>query len=198
MGCSSRLAGRSLRPALQSVSVCLSVSRGFSTHSDTQTSCGSLKLPTNRLHFNVAVHRGFSHCLAPQSRPLGALSGRPGLGGSSRPGLSLSLSLPPQDPTSRPPPASCPPAPRGLSSLFLRAALPPAAGSRRHCLEPPVRRRGQGGLGGRGPPRHWSSPLSLPAASRSDLSLMPPTRLGLGAVFVIPKLGGQKIPGGAT
>lgn len=109
-----------------------------------------------------------------------------------------SLSLPPQDPTSRPPPASCPPAPRGLSSLFLRAALPPAAGSRRHCLEPPVRRRGQGGLGGRGPPRHWSSPLRLPAASRSDLSLMPPTRLGLGAVFVISKLGGQKIPGGAT
>lgn len=115
----------------------------------------------------AAVHRGFPHCLAPK-----AVLSAPSLVVQAWAARAGPGSLLPQDPTSRPPPASCPPAPRGLCSLFLRAALPPAAGSRRHCLEPLVRRRGQGGLGGRGPPQHWSSSLSLLAAasraSRSD------------------------------
>lgn len=98
---------------------------------------------------HVSAHRGFSYCFAPQTRLLGALSGHPSLGRSGWPGLSPA-SGPHLTPASRFLPAR-PPAPRGLCSLFLRAALPPAAGSRRHCLEPPVRRRGQGGLRRQGP-----------------------------------------------
>lgn len=161
MGCSSRLAGLSLRLALQS---CLP---GLPTHSDIQTSCGSPKLPTS--------------CTSCRSPPRSLPLPLPPKPSSRRPLWSSELgaaragrgSLPPQDPTSRPPPASCPPAPRGLCSFFLRAALPAAAGSRRHCLEPPVRRRGQGGLRRQGPaaalePFPQASPPPPPAPSWSD------------------------------
>ncbi|KAK7812490.1 hypothetical protein U0070_020770 [Myodes glareolus] len=90
-------------------------------------------------------------------------------------------SLPPQDPTSRPPPASCPPAPRGLCSLFLRAALPPAAGSRRHCLEPPGtgRPKEAGALRSTGALTS-ASPSPSPAPPRATLTdASHPTGIGL-------------------
>lgn len=62
-----------------------------------------------------------------------------------------------------------------------------------------MRRRGQGGLRKQGPSAALE-PLPQPPCRRlprllERLSLMPPTQLGLGGVFVIPGLGGQKILG---
>lgn len=180
MGCSSRLAGLFFRPALP----------GLSTYSDNQTSCGSPKLPTSCT--SSAAHHGFSHCLAPKavlsapSLVIQAWAARAGPG-----------CLPPQDPTSHPPPASCPPAPRGLCSLFLRAALPPAARCRLHCLEPPVRRRGSGGLGGTGalPSASLPPPPAPPGATLTDASH--PTGIGCGICDPSAWGGGKNI-GGAT
>lgn len=138
-----------------SPAVCLP---GLSTYSDIQTSCGSPKLPTSCTSCRSPPR--FLPLLCPQSRLLGALSGRPSLGRSRWPVLSPD-SGPHLTPASRFLPA------RTARPLLALPARGPSSspGSRRHCLEPPVRRRGPGGLGGRGPLLHRSPSLSLPAAA---------------------------------